>query len=136
MECVFMESIGRTALETRFLSRTLLENCGLSKVRLLRELRLLDLAASGGLARVGAEGSISSGSKYFSSQKWSQGFHDHPEKLDGVLYFARHDPTRKAYALFDRCEDAIAVLGPCLSWASQPELLGRILDLYKLGTDL
>ncbi len=134
-ECAFMESIGRSLLRTRMVPATTLEARGLSEVVLRSELRLIDLVSSSGLTKVGAEGSISNGLGYKTSQAWSLAFHDHPEEVDGILYRSRHDPERVALALFDRCENALAVNGPPLSWLSQAALLAQILDLYGFGID-
>ncbi len=49
----FMESIGRGVLKTRFVPSSQLKLRGLSMIRFKRDLRLIDLAASGGLTRLG-----------------------------------------------------------------------------------
>jgi RES domain len=84
--CAFMESIGRSVLRTRLVPRTLVQQNGVSRVRFTKSLRLIDLVSSGGLARIGAEGSLSSGSGYKNSQRWSKALRDHPEKPDGIYY--------------------------------------------------
>jgi hypothetical protein len=131
----FMESIGRNALRTRFVPRADLLQRGLSKVTPKRALRLADLYNSGGLTRVGAEGSLTSGGGYKNSQKWSKAVKSHPAALDGILYGPRHDPSRQAFAIYDQCKDDLEV-EPCQRWADMPALLGRILDHYRFGTDL
>jgi len=131
--CAFMESIGRSLLRTRLVPRTLVQQKGVSRVRFIKSLRLIDLVSSGGLARIGAEGSLSSGSGYKNSQRWSKALLDHPEKPDGIYYRSRHDPSRTACALYDHCASAVEVVGPARSWNDDPVLLGRILDHYDLG---
>ncbi len=134
-ECAFMESIGRAVLRTKLVPASTLETRGLSELALDRDLRVVDLVSSSGLMRVGAEGSISNGLGYKTAQAWSLAFHSHPMSLDGILYRSRHDPARKALALFDRCEDALSILAAGQRWISQPLLLGRILDLYGFGIE-
>jgi hypothetical protein len=65
--CAFMESIGRGVLRSRMVPRSQLHLRGVSKVRFRRPLRLVDLVSSGGLARLGAEGSLSGGAGYRNS---------------------------------------------------------------------
>src|SRR5437870_12371902 len=49
--CAFMESIGRGVLRTRFVSSSQLKHRQLCKMGFSRDLRLIDLVASGGLTR-------------------------------------------------------------------------------------
>lgn len=46
--------------------------------------------------------SLSSGSGYKNSQRWSKAWRDHPEKPDGIYSRSRHDPSRTAWTLYDR----------------------------------
>ncbi len=134
--CAFMESIGRGVLRTRFVPSSQLNLRGLSKIRFRRDLVLVDLVNSGGLTRLGAEGSLTSGTGYRNSQRWSEALRSHPAKPDGIYYRSRHDPARVACALFEHCAHFIEIAETCVSWARQPSLLGAILDHYDLGTDL
>jgi len=134
--CAFMESIGRGALRTRFVSRAQLKRAGLAKICIKGTLRLVDMVTSGGLTRLGAESSLTSGSGYKNSQRWSRALREHPLKPDGIYYRSRHDSARTASALFDHCEGSVEVAEMPGAWADQPALLGEILDHYALGTDL
>lgn len=67
----FLESIGRGAHRTRFVPAAQLKWTRFCKIGFARDLRLIDFAASGGLTRLGAEGSIAGGSGYRNSQRWS-----------------------------------------------------------------
>ncbi|NWF84899.1 MAG: RES family NAD+ phosphorylase [Bryobacteraceae bacterium] len=134
--CAFMESIGRGALRTRFIPAIQLRQARLCKVGFSRDLRLIDFAGSGGLTRMGAEGSVSSVSGYGNSQRWSQALKSHPSKPDGIYYRSRFDPARMACALFDACARQVKILEDCGTWAEQPRTLGAILDHYGFGTDL
>jgi hypothetical protein len=131
--CAFMESIGRGVLRTRFVARAEVHERGVSQVRNTRELRLIDLVSSGGLAHIGAEGSLSSGSGYKNSERWSKALREHPTKPDGIYYYSRHDPSRTACALYDHCSSIVKVVGAPTRWDADPVLLGSILDQYGFG---
>ena len=134
--CAFMESIGRGALKTRFVPNAQLKATGLAKIRFKRTLRLIDMVTSGGLTRLGAESSLTSGFGYKNSQRWSRALREHPSKPDGIYYRSRHDPARMASALFDHCERLVEAAEMLGAWADQSALLGQILDQYAFGTDL
>ncbi len=134
--CAFMESIGRGALRSRFVPAIQLKQGRLCKIAVSRDLRLIDFVGSGGLTRVGAEGSVASGSGYRNSQRWSQALKSHPAKPDGIYYRSRHDPARTACAVFDTCARHVKILEDLRSRAEQPGILGQILDQYGFGTDL
>jgi hypothetical protein len=134
--CAFMESIGRGVLRTRLVPASQLKTRRLSKIRFSRELRLVDLVASGGLTRLGAEGSLASGRGYRNSQRWSEALRSHPANTDGIYYRPRYDPALTACALYDECKPFIEVVEDCGTWADQSVLLGAILDHYQFGTDL
>ena len=70
--CAFMESIGRGALRTRLIRAAQVHERGFSKIRFKRPFRLIDMVSSGGLTRLGAEGSLTSGAGYKNSQRWSK----------------------------------------------------------------
>lgn len=134
--CAFMESIGRSYLRTRFVPASELRTRLLTKIRFSRELRLIDLVSSGGLTRLGAEGSLVNGLGYRNSQRWSDALRSHPAGVDGIHYRSRYDPALTACALFDHCESFVEIVENCGAWADEPLLLGTILDHYQLGTDL
>jgi hypothetical protein len=134
--CAFMESIGRGVLRTRLVPASQLKSHQLSKIRFSRELRLVDLVASGGLTRLGAEGSLANGLGYRNSQRWSEALRSHAAKVDGIYYRSRYDPALTACALFHHCQPFIEIVENCGTWTDQPALLGAILDHYQFGTDL
>jgi len=102
---------------------------------LSRPLRLIDLVASGGLARIGADARLFAG-EHSISQRWSKALWTHRAKPDGILYPTRHDPARvAACVLYDHCETLVTA--PPLGGLADPmhsALLGNILDTY--GFDL
>ncbi len=134
--CAFMESIGRGALKTQFIPSSQLKLRGLSKIRFRRDLRLVDIVTSGGLTRLGAEGSLTSGAGYRNSQRWSEALRSHHAKPHGIYYRSRYDPARIACALFDHCAPLVELSQSHGTWASQPASLAQILDHYGFATDL
>ncbi|MDM7850704.1 RES family NAD+ phosphorylase [Pseudochrobactrum kiredjianiae] len=72
-------------------------------------LKLAKLAGRG-LAILGATAEVlHSGLPYDASQNWSKALHNHPEKIDGIAYYARHDDEQLCYALFDHCAELITI---------------------------
>lgn len=130
--CAFIETYGHgTGINTITMNE--LERRGLAKIWSNRPLKLIDLCAEGALARLGADAQLTSG-EHEVAQRWSDAFHNHPAKYDGLRYFARHDPTRVSYALFERVEDALMVeeLGS-LAESHHASLLADILNTYDFG---
>jgi hypothetical protein len=134
--CAFMESVGRGALRTRLIPGSVLKLRALSKIRLTKDLRLVDMVSSGGLTRLGADGTIANGIGYRNSQRWSEALRSHPFKPHGIYYRSRYDPARTAAALFDGCASLVKVAETGKAWAEQTILLAEILDHYGFGTDL
>ncbi len=130
-----MESIGREYLRFRAIERKRLARCFLASFQLTRPLSLIDLAMSGGLTRVGAEGHLTNSLTYEISQGYSAAFRNLPAKPDGIQYRARHDPALHSIALFDHAHDALSVprsLGDWLSYRDLPTILRH----YDLGIAL
>lgn len=100
-------------------------------LNLTAPLKLARLAGRG-LARLGATAEIlHSGLPYDTAQSWSKALHDHPVKIDGIAYYARHDDEQLCYALFDHCAVHISVA------ETQTELdtdwFWQIANHYNLG---
>ncbi len=132
--CVFLEHIGRQFLATRAISEARLAGSGWSTVQFRRRVKLIDLANPGGLARVGAEGSLTAGAGYKAPQKWSSALHDHPSAVDGLLYHPRHDQSQRAIVLFeDRAATAVEAVGPANPWLANRTLLAEILEACGFG---
>jgi RES domain len=81
------------------LSTNFLRSRCLSKLTLMRDLRLVDLAGAG-LTRIGADGRLTTGS-YQISQSWSHALYRHPDRVDGLYYCSRYDPSKLCVALYD-----------------------------------
>lgn len=113
-----------------------LRDRGWAVIAMGKPLRVVDLTPPGSLAAIGADSRLFAGD-YEASQAWSRAFYEHPRvTLDGLLYPARHDPTRSAVALFDHAKGLHLV--ECHRWydAEMPEAhrlqLAQILDLYEV----
>ena len=103
----------------------------LSRIHIRRPVRVVSLAESGGLTRIGADARIFTAG-YTVSQRWSRAMQSHPEKPDGILYRPRHDPARVAAAFFDRIEAQVFAETIGL-WLDQKAVLGEVLDTYRIA---
>jgi hypothetical protein len=125
----FIETFGRQ-LDVRSISVRELSGRALSRIDATRTLRLVDLASSGGLARLSADARLTSGSADV-ARRWSRALWRHPGRADGIYYRVRHDPGRCGCALFDRASGVLraAALGR-LSDPAHRATLGDVLDTY------
>jgi hypothetical protein len=128
----FIETFGHST-GVRFVTTAELRLRGLALITPKRKLRLVDLRAQG-LARMGADAELTSGPDRDLARRWARAIHDHPRQLDGILYRARHDPSRTCAAIFDRAAPELAEnrLGTFHHKHNRP-LLADILDTYKFG---
>lgn len=128
----FIETFGH-ATGVRFVVQAELAVRGLALITPKRPLRLVDLHGAG-LARLGADARLTSGESYDASHRWMLAIHDHPRRPDGVVYRARHDPSRLCVAIFDRVAADLEVkrLG-ALADRAHAKLLARLLDTYDFG---
>jgi hypothetical protein len=83
---------------------------------------------------MGADTELRSGPDYNLARRWAHAIHDHPRKPDGILYRARHDPSRTCAAIFDRAAPELAEnrFGTFHHKLNRI-LLADILDTYKFG---
>ncbi|WP_437785808.1 RES family NAD+ phosphorylase [Sorangium sp. So ce1097] len=130
--CAFIEVFGH-ATGARLVEQGELAARGLARIAARRPLRLVNLAG-GGLARLGADARLTSGESYAAAHRWALAIHDHPRRPDGIVYAARHDPSRVCAALFDRASADLEVtpLGS-LADPAHAALLARVLDTYRFG---
>lgn len=130
--CAFIETFGQDT-GIRIVTRRALEQRHLTYLELTEPLNLIDLAASGGLARIGADARLLSGSHVI-SQRWSAALRNHPSKPAGLVYPARHDTARNACALFDLSDSILRVTNTaCLLTPQHALLLAAILNTYNFG---
>ena len=78
-----------------------LDTRAMALLELTEDLRFVDLFATGGLTRIGADSRLFAG-RHTIAKQWSAALRSHPCKPDGIRYPARHDHTRAAYAIFSR----------------------------------
>lgn len=133
LRCAFIETLGQ-ARNPPVLAHAELSERGFARIDCTRPLRLVDLRGEG-LARIGADASLTDGLDYALAHRWSKALYDHPRKPDGIVYRARHDPSRTSAALFDRFapdELSSVSLG---TLDSDKKRLGRLLDAYNFGLE-
>ncbi len=130
--CAFIETFGH-ATGVRFVAQKELADRGLALIKPKRPLRLVSLAGEG-LARLGADARLTSGESYDVAHRWSLAIHEHPKKPDGIVYTARHDPSRVCVAIFERASVDLEVtsLGS-LADPTHTKLLAMLLDTYDFG---
>lgn len=130
--CAFIETFGHDT-GIRIVTRRALEQRHLAYLELTEPLNLIDLAASGGLARIGADARLFSGSHAI-AQRWSAALRNHPSKPAGLVYPARHDAARNACALFDLSDSILRVTNTAsLLIPQHAVLLAAILNTYDFG---
>jgi hypothetical protein len=130
--CAFIETFGQST-GIRAVTRTALEQRHLAYLEITASLTLMDVASTGGLARIGADSGLFSGS-HAVAQRWSAALRQHPTKPAGIVYPARHDSARKSCALFDLPNSAFAVTkSGSLLEPQHARLLATILDTYDFG---
>lgn len=97
-------------------------------------LRLVDLTGSG-LALLGADADLCSCRDYAVPQRWSRALWSHPDQPDGILYRARHDPSRTSVALFDDRVDGRITMTAQGAWsdALNIPLLRGIVTSYGIA---
>ena len=84
------------------------------------------------LVIIGADARLSSGS-YDISRQWAQAIHNHPQRVDGILYKSRHDDDRYCCGIFDRCSDQLTELNLGNLLEYDPKLLAEIMNHYDYG---
>ncbi len=103
--CAFVEVFG-DPLDARVVSQSDLRQHCLSTVTANRLLHLVDLTAQG-LSQLGADGRLTTGDDHRLSQRWARALWDHADQPDGLVYRARHDPSKESVAIFDRASQGL-----------------------------
>jgi hypothetical protein len=130
--CCFIETCGQST-GIASVSGAYLDERHLAEMKLTAPMNLIDLASSGGLARIGADGRLMDGS-HDVAQRWSAALRKHPSRPDGILYRARHDPAKLAFAIFECPPTAFAVSSRgSLRDSGNVRLLASILKHYDFG---
>jgi RES domain len=132
IHCSFVETFGRLGsteeTDLRVVDMAALMTRCVSEITVARPLQLVDLSGPG-LRRIGADARLCA-SDHAIARVWAHAIWAHPGQPDGLLYPARHDPSRQSAALFDRAADAMQAGTPCRLIDLEPSLLGSILDTY------
>jgi hypothetical protein len=127
--CAFVEAFDVPSV-FRPLTRATLESRRLAVIELDRPLRLVNLTGSG-LARIGADERLAAGD-HDVARRWSHALWSHPSQPDGLLYRARHDPSRRSAALFDRIDGSWQISRSVnLGAPDQRNVVAAILDEYQ-----
>ncbi len=130
--CCFIETFGQVT-GVPSVSGASLDQRSLAEITVAQTMTLIDLSASAGLARIGADGRLMDGS-HAVAQRWSAALRKHPTNPAGVLYRARHDPAKLAFAIFECPADFFQVTPRgSLRDPRNLRLLGEILDHYQFG---
>jgi RES domain len=131
-ECCLLESCGTTT-GVPAVSGAYLDARAIARMELTGSARLIDLVDDGGLASIGADGRLATGS-YKVAQQWSAALKKHPCKPDGIRYRSRHAPERIAYAIYERPPRSFSVtsMGSFTDPANEA-LLKRILKTYNFA---
>ena len=131
-ECCLLESCGPT-VGVPAISVAYLAARAIARMELTGSLRFIDLVDAGGLASIGADGRLTTGS-YKIAQQWSAALKRHPCKPDGIRYRSRHAPERVAYAIFQRPPGSFSVtsMGSFTDSANEA-LFKRIVKTYNFA---
>lgn len=65
-------------------------------------LRVVNLVDDSVVLKLGFDTNLMTCADYTVPQEWSRLVHDHPENVDGIQYIARHAPSCRSLAIFDR----------------------------------
>ncbi len=128
VEGAFIESFGRSHGVKGVVEEDL-RNRNLFELQSNRQLTLVNLWGSG-LVKIGADARITSGSDYERSRTWSEAIYLHPQKVDGIRYYSRHDNTQLCCGLFDRTSGYLKEQNRGNMVDSNPSLLADILERY------
>ncbi len=130
--CCFIETCGQVT-GVPSVSGAYLDQRYVAEMKVMESMKLIDLSASAGLARIGADGRLMDGSHAI-AQRWSAALRNHPTKPAGILYRARHDPAKLAFAIFQCPRNVFQTTSRgSLRDPHNVKLLGEILDHYKFG---
>ena len=99
----------------------------LAQIRVRQQLRLVDLTGDGCL-RMGVPSDVVGSRDQRLAQRWSVGFHAHPDQPDGVYYPSRLNEER-CIALYDRALDKLEAIATPRLMACAEELAAILNDL-------
>jgi hypothetical protein len=127
----FIECFGRNPQLERNISEALLRSRNLFKINASKPLLFADLTGAG-LNVIGASLDLIYGEKVI-SKKWAEAIFLHPQKVDGIKYRSRLDPSKFNYGIFDRAKEYLSEDNTGNLVDNHPKLLAEILDCYQYG---
>lgn len=131
VKVAFVETLLRDAADGRgddcVLALAEIEARSLASVRVRTPLRLVDLTGDNGL-RMGVPSDVAGASDQTLARQWSVGFHDHPDRPDGVYYPSRLNEER-CVALYDRALGKLEAVATPRLMACDAELAAILDDL-------
>ena len=130
IEAAFIECFGRE-LGIKFLTQEFIKSRNLFIINSERQLKLVDLFGSG-LAKLGADKRLTGGD-YDLSRQWAEAIYQHPERVDGIRYYSRHDDTQLCCGLFDRSIHQLQEKNTGNLIESDANRLANILNRYDFG---
>lgn len=130
IEAAFIECFGRE-LGIKFLTQEFIKSRNLFIIGSKRQLKLVDLFGSG-LAKLGADKRLTGGD-YDLSRQWAEAIYQHPERVDGIRYYSRHDDTQLCCGLFDRSTHELQSKNMGNLIESDANRLANILNRYDFG---
>ena len=131
IEVTFIESFGRQ-LGVNFISQEFIKTRNLFEIKSDRSMVFVDLFGAG-LAKLGIDSRISSGGDYSVSRAWCEAIYNHPEEVDGIRYFSRHDNTRLCCGIFQRENVRLEEKNLENLIDYDCNKLAEILDIYDFG---
>lgn len=131
LEAAFIESFGRE-LGVKFVSQELLRSRNLFLISNSKDLKLVNLFGSS-LAKLGADSRLTGGDDYGMSRAWAEAIYHHPQQVDGIRYFSRHDNEQLCCGLFDRSQKVLSEVNQGNLLDKYSQKLGDILDRYQFS---
>lgn len=111
------------------MSMELLRSRNLFLISNSKDLKLVDLFGSG-LVKLGADSRLTGGDDYGLSRAWAEAIYHHPQHVDGIRYYSRHDNEKLCCGLFDRSEKILSEVNQGNLLNKHPSRLGAIMDCY------
>lgn len=131
VQSAFIECFGRTH-GAKGVAEEDLRNRNLFEITSQKPLRLVDLFGAG-LVKIGADARITCGSDYQLCRTWAEAIYLHPNKVDGIRYYSRHDNTQICCGLFERASSYLKEENQGNLVTRNPRLLANILSNYDYG---
>jgi RES domain len=126
----FIECFGRK-LGCKDVEEEALKQRYLARIEADHSLKFADLTGSG-LVKIGADAQLTTGS-YNISRTWARAIFNHPDQVDGISYFSRHDNRRVCFGIFDRARFSLREQNLGNLPEQHPKLLAEILEHYDYG---